>query len=183
MQLRRPGDDFVEEAVSPEAVAHGGALAPDAPTLTAEDAFAALDQREAFGSERFAAAWQVELAEVPKFTEGTIHIVAGLLLPIWKRLPNESTRVYRLQTDAGERVIGRRVSPAWVAVDGRPHHSRPCGGPPAAARPCHGHEPHRAYRLHRQLRLFAPTDGSGPSVLAKVLERYPVERVSQREAA
>jgi len=65
--------------------------------------------------ERFAAAWQVELAEVAEFTESTIHIVAGLLLPIWKRLPNESTRVYRLQTDAGERVIGRKVSAAWVA--------------------------------------------------------------------
>ncbi|MHB8886135.1 MAG: methylase, partial [Methylovirgula sp.] len=41
--------------------------------------------------------------------------VAGLLLPIWKRLPNESTRVYRLQTDAGERIVGRKVSSAWVA--------------------------------------------------------------------
>jgi hypothetical protein len=65
--------------------------------------------------ERFAAAWQAELAEVLEFTESTIHRVAGLLLPIWKRLPNESTRVYRLQTDAGERIIGRWVSPAWVA--------------------------------------------------------------------
>ncbi|MGY2883407.1 putative RNA methylase [Bradyrhizobium sp. USDA 4524] len=65
--------------------------------------------------ERFAAAWLMELAEVPEFTESTIHIVAGLLLPIWKRLPNESTRVYRLQTDAGERIIGRKVSAAWVA--------------------------------------------------------------------
>ncbi len=64
----------------------------------------------------FATAWQRELAEVPEFTDSTIHIVAGLLLPIWKRLPNESTRVYRLQTDAGERVIGRKVSPAWVAT-------------------------------------------------------------------
>ena len=65
--------------------------------------------------ESFAAAWRTELADVPEFTESTIHVVAGLLLPIWKRLPNESTRVYRLQTDAGERVIGRKVSAAWVA--------------------------------------------------------------------
>jgi len=66
--------------------------------------------------ERFAAAWQAELAQVPEFTDSTIHVVAGLLLPIWKRLPNESTRVYRLQTDTGERIIGRKVSPAWVAT-------------------------------------------------------------------
>ncbi|PIT04415.1 methylase [Bradyrhizobium nitroreducens] len=65
--------------------------------------------------ERFAAAWLAELADVPEFTESTIHIVAGLLLPIWKWLPNESTRVYRLQTDAGERIIGRKVSAVWVA--------------------------------------------------------------------
>ena len=63
----------------------------------------------------FARAWQAEVAEVPPFTDSEIHIVAGLLLPIWKRLPNESTRVYRLQTDSGERIIGRKVSSAWVA--------------------------------------------------------------------
>lgn len=66
----------------------------------------------------FATAWGAELAEVPEFSDSIIHIVAGLLLPIWKRLPNESTRVYRLQTDAGERIIGRRVSPAWAANAG-----------------------------------------------------------------
>jgi hypothetical protein len=66
--------------------------------------------------ETFARAWEAELAQVPEFTDSEIHIVAGLLLPIWKRLPNESSRVYRLQTDAGERIIGRRVSPAWVAT-------------------------------------------------------------------
>lgn len=62
----------------------------------------------------FAHAWQRELAEVPTYTDSTIHIVAGLLLPVWKRLPDESTRVYRLQTDDGERIIGRRVSSAWA---------------------------------------------------------------------
>ena len=65
--------------------------------------------------ETFARAWAAEVAEVPEFTDSEIHIVSGLLLPIWKRLPNESTRVYRLQTDAGERIVGRKVSPAWVA--------------------------------------------------------------------
>ncbi|MBA3068065.1 MAG: strawberry notch family protein [Pseudomonadota bacterium] len=70
---------------------------------------------QAADREAFAAAWTREGSEVPEFADSTIHIVAGLLLPIWKRLPNESTRVYRLQTDAGERIIGRRVSPAWAA--------------------------------------------------------------------
>ncbi|MDP2620688.1 MAG: strawberry notch family protein [Hyphomicrobiales bacterium] len=63
----------------------------------------------------FAAAWNAELADLPEFTDSRIHIVTGLLLPIWKRLPDEGCRVYRLQTDEGERVIGRLVSPAWVA--------------------------------------------------------------------
>lgn len=65
--------------------------------------------------ETFAAVWSREISEVPAYSDSTIHVVAGLLLPVWKRLPNESTRVYRLQTDDGERIIGRRVSPAWAA--------------------------------------------------------------------
>ncbi|TYB76521.1 strawberry notch family protein [Maritimibacter fusiformis] len=64
----------------------------------------------------FTAAWTAELAEVPEFSGSTLHIVAGLLLPIWKQLPQDETRVYRLQTDDGQRIIGRRVSPAWVAT-------------------------------------------------------------------
>jgi predicted RNA methylase len=63
----------------------------------------------------FAAAWSAELAALPDHETSTLHMVAGLLLPIWKRLPDESTRVYRLQTDSGERIIGRRVSSGWVA--------------------------------------------------------------------
>jgi len=63
----------------------------------------------------FTVAWKAELAEVPEFTDNILHMVTGLLLPIWKRLPQDSSRVYRLQTDEGERIIGRRVSPAWAA--------------------------------------------------------------------
>ncbi len=63
----------------------------------------------------FAAAWTAELDGLPEFVESTFHVVTGLLLPIWRRLPEDGCRVYRLQTDDGERVIGRLVSPAWVA--------------------------------------------------------------------
>lgn len=70
---------------------------------------------ETVDAERFAHAWSAEIAELPAFTEVTSHIVTGLLLPIWRRLPGEGCRVYRLQTDDGERVIGRQVAAAWVA--------------------------------------------------------------------
>jgi predicted RNA methylase len=63
----------------------------------------------------FTQAWAGELAEIPEFTDRTIHIVTGLLLPIWKRLPQDAPRVYRLQTDKGERIVGRLVPPAWAA--------------------------------------------------------------------
>jgi hypothetical protein len=167
----------------------------------------------------FVAAWNREVAEVPTFSESTIHIVAGLLLPVWKRLPNESTRVYRLQTDDGERIIGRRVSPAWAAnaastgaaslssdaayaalVDGRTildlaeglqlRRVRVMGanrielsGFTEAMR-----DRLRAYGLFTEiitwkLRFFVPVDASGPSVIGKLLDTYPVERVGEREAA
>ena len=74
-----------------------------------ETAWAEVDERD------FAATWQAEVAQVEEFKTSELHIVTGLLLPIWKRLPEESTRVYRLQTDNGISIIGRRVSPAWAA--------------------------------------------------------------------
>ncbi len=66
--------------------------------------------------EGFARAWVGELAEIPVFTTNTFHLVTGLLLPIWRRLPDDSCRVYRLQTDDGERIIGRMLSAADAAT-------------------------------------------------------------------
>ena len=64
----------------------------------------------------FGAAWLAEVADVPEFATTTFHVVTGLLLPIWKRIPEELMRVYRLQTDEGERVIGRLLSPAALSA-------------------------------------------------------------------
>jgi hypothetical protein len=61
--------------------------------------------------EEFSALWEAECARVPEFSESTFHIITGLLLPIWDRLPAQNMRVYRFETDDGERVIGRLVTP------------------------------------------------------------------------
>lgn len=64
----------------------------------------------------FAAAWDTEVAALPEFRESSLHVVTGLLLPVWQRLPKEACRVVRLQTDEGQRLIGRLVPPDWVAA-------------------------------------------------------------------
>jgi hypothetical protein len=167
----------------------------------------------------FTAAWDAEIAEVPEYADSTIHVVSGLLLPIWKRLPNESTRVYRLQTDDGERIVGRRVSPTWVAgvlaagtstlmpddafmalMDGKTILDLTEGLQLRRVRVMGANRIElsgftdamrdrlRAYGLFHEiiswkLRMFVPTDPTGPVILTKVLERYPVERIGEREAA
>ncbi|MBN9245809.1 MAG: strawberry notch family protein, partial [Mesorhizobium sp.] len=65
---------------------------------------------------QFCELWQAEVAAVPEFTTSTFHMVTGLLLPIWRRLPDHDCQVYRIQTDAGERIIGRHIAPALVST-------------------------------------------------------------------
>jgi hypothetical protein len=166
----------------------------------------------------FAAAWNTELAEVPEFADSTLHMVTGLLLPIWKRLPNDSTRVYRLQTDAGERIIGRKVSPAWAAnatttgiakvtpedaftalMEGRTILDLAEGLQLRRVRVMGVNRIElsgftdtmrqrlSAYGLFHEiiswkLRMFVPVDASGPAVLAKLFDRWSVERIGEREA-
>jgi len=60
----------------------------------------------------FTRLWEAEIASVPEFTNHQLHILTGLLLPIWKELPYDNPRIYRFDTDDGERVIGRLVPPS-----------------------------------------------------------------------
>jgi hypothetical protein len=82
-------------------------------TLTLDE-FDRSHWREAAPQE-FAPLWEAECARVPEFSESAFHIITGLLLPIWDRLPAENMRVYRFETDDGERVIGRLVTPEALA--------------------------------------------------------------------
>ncbi|MGA7808778.1 strawberry notch-like NTP hydrolase domain-containing protein [Bradyrhizobium sp.] len=169
--------------------------------------------------ERFSAAWLAELAIIPEFKWSTIYLVTGLLLPIWKRLPNESTRVYRLQTDTGERIIGRKVSPAWVvaATEGGTANLTPDAAFAALLDGKVIIDLTEALQLRRvrvmgadrieltgftepmrdrlradglfseiiswKLRFFVPVDATGPAVLGRVLERYPVVQIADRALA
>jgi hypothetical protein len=184
---------------------------------SAVDALAATAWRP-IHPEAFAVAWEAELARLPEFRESTLHVVTGLLLPIWRQLPHDGGRVYRLQSNEGERVIGRQVSPAWVAeacaavpeitpedafvglMNGRMVLHLADGLQLRRVRVMHVHrieligftdamrERLTAYGLFHEiiawkLRMFVPTDGRGIQVLAKVLERYPLQRIAEREGA
>lgn len=63
----------------------------------------------------FSDSWDAEVAAVPEFSTSTMHIVSGLLLPIWKLLPQDFCRVRRLQTDDGQRIVGRVIAPDRLA--------------------------------------------------------------------
>jgi hypothetical protein len=168
--------------------------------------------------EAFAVAWEAEVAQLPEFRESTLHVVTGLLLPIWRQLPNDGGRVYRLQTDDGERVIGRQVSPAWVAaacatvpeiapedafsglMNGRTVLHLADGLQLRRVRVIHVHRIEligftdamrdrlTAYGLFHEiiawkLRMFVPTDERGIEVLARLMDRYPLQRIAEREGA
>ncbi|SMH27930.1 hypothetical protein SAMN02982922_0675 [Mesorhizobium australicum] len=147
------------------------------------------------------------------------HLPARLPVDPSAGVPNESTRVYRLQTDAGERIIGRKVSPASAAnatttgataltpdeafialMDGRTILDLSEGLQLRRTRVMGANrielsgftdtmrERLTAYGLFHEiiswkLRMFVPVDANGPAVLARLLDRWPVERIGEREAA
>jgi hypothetical protein len=52
--------------------------------------------------------WDDRVAKTPEFREADLHIITGAILPIWDRLAGQP-KIFRLQTDDGERMLGRVV--------------------------------------------------------------------------
>jgi len=53
--------------------------------------------------------WGAEIEKAPKTVTRDVHMIAGALLPVWDRLHGGHSRVMRVQTDQGERMIGRII--------------------------------------------------------------------------
>ena len=172
---------------------------------------------------QFGELWQAEVAAVPEFATSTFHMVTGLLLPIWRRLPDHDCQVYRIQTDAGERIIGRYIVPTMVStmlrnlgidnvptlapdeawnglVEGRIGLQLTDGLVLRRSRVMNdyrveliGFTEAMVPRLKAlglipeiiswKLRLFIPTGGQGPAILASLLERHSLVGVTDRTAA
>ena len=60
--------------------------------------------------------WEHEIADLPSHRESRFWLAAGLLLPIWDRLPFENMRVRRLTADTGESLIGRVLDAEQVSA-------------------------------------------------------------------
>ena len=60
-------------------------------------------------ADTFAAAWEEELKSLPETRVNVLHLVTGLLLPVWQKLPRKGCRIFRLTTTTGERLIGRLI--------------------------------------------------------------------------
>ena len=55
-------------------------------------------------------AWNEELSNLPEFRKENLHLISGVVLPVWDKLPTENVRIYRVLTSDGEMLIGRVVS-------------------------------------------------------------------------
>lgn len=57
----------------------------------------------------FRQGWEAQLANLPDFRIKFVHLMTGILLPIWTSLDSDNRRVFRLQTDEGEKILGRLI--------------------------------------------------------------------------
>ena len=59
--------------------------------------------------------WTREIESADKYRKEPVHLISGAILPIWDRLPSEQARVMRVQTDEGNRYLGRLIPAEEIA--------------------------------------------------------------------
>jgi len=70
---------------------------------------------EGCDAEAWRAAWDAEIGEADPWVRRDLVLVTGLLLPVWRSLPDKRTSVRRVKAPDGRRWLGRVLDPAQVA--------------------------------------------------------------------
>ncbi|MCS3751378.1 hypothetical protein GGQ19_002573 [Salinibacter ruber] len=71
------------------------------------DATEAKAKHEGVSREEAEALWRQEIEAAPKTYTEEVSLLTGVLVPIWDRIRAGNPRIYRVQTEGGERLIGR----------------------------------------------------------------------------
>ena len=88
---------------------------PTGRTSMTEAAFAA-SHWEPIDVETFVRLWEEEVATLPKIETHRLVLLTGLLLPIWRDIPSDSERIWRVTPEDGVSRIGRAISPEQAVV-------------------------------------------------------------------
>jgi len=67
------------------------------------------EKTTAISKKEWKKAWNEQITKLPEYTEETLHMLSGTLLPIWDKLPTSNTRVVRVITDEGKQYLGRII--------------------------------------------------------------------------
>jgi predicted RNA methylase len=71
---------------------------------------------EPVDTETFVRLWDAEVADLPTVETHCIVLLTGLLLPIWRDIPSDSERIWRVTPEDGVSRIGRAISPEQAVV-------------------------------------------------------------------
>ncbi len=64
----------------------------------------------------FRTLWDAEAAGLPDTETRQLHLLTGLILPIWTEIPGDNTRIYRVQPEEGPALLGRALDETQASV-------------------------------------------------------------------
>ncbi len=64
----------------------------------------------------FKTLWDAEVAQLPETETQQLHLLIGLILPIWTEIPGDNTRIYRVQPENGPALLGRAIDETQAAA-------------------------------------------------------------------
>lgn len=88
---------------------------PTGRSSVTEDAFAS-SHWEPVDRETFVGLWDAEADALPRVATERLVLLTGLLLPIWRDIPSDSERIWRVTPEDGIARIGRAISPEQAVV-------------------------------------------------------------------